>query len=114
MQYVKNVLVNQATSAEELDAARGDSSARKIKEVRLALALEKRFTKGEILSRYLNIAYFGSGAYGIEAAHDATFHSQQPTSPSRKPPPSLELFSGRLPTIQFAIRSYLQSAAMLS
>ena len=68
MQYVKNVLVSQATSAEELDAARGDSSARKIKEVRLALALEKRFTKGEILSRYLNIAYFGSGAYGIEAA----------------------------------------------
>ncbi len=68
MQYVKNVLVNQATSAEELDAARGDSSARKIKEVRLALALEKRFTKGEILSRYLNIAYFGSGAYGVEAA----------------------------------------------
>nr|MCH9831168.1 transglycosylase domain-containing protein [Actinomycetes bacterium] len=57
-----------ATSAEELDAARGDSSARKIKEVRLALALEKRFTKSEILSRYLNIAYFGSGAYGIEAA----------------------------------------------
>jgi len=68
MQYVKNVLVNQATSAEELDAARGDNSARKIKEVRVALALEKRFTKGEILSRYLNIAYFGSGAYGIEAA----------------------------------------------
>ena len=68
MQYVKNVLVNSATSAEELDAARGNSSARKIKEVRLALALEKRFTKGEILSRYLNIAYFGSGAYGIEAA----------------------------------------------
>ncbi len=68
MQYIKNVLVNQATSAEELDAARGDSSARKIKEVRLALALEKRFTKSEILSRYLNIAYFGSGAYGIEAA----------------------------------------------
>ena len=68
MQYVKNVLVNQATSAEELDAARGDNSARKIKEVRLALALEKRFTKGEILSRYLNIAYFGSGAYGVEAA----------------------------------------------
>ena len=68
MQYIKNVLVNQATSAEELEAARGDTSARKIKEVRLALALEKRFTKGEILARYLNIAYFGSGAYGIEAA----------------------------------------------
>jgi len=68
MQYVKNVLVNQATSPEDLEAARGDNSARKIKEVRYALALEKRFTKGEILARYLNIAYFGSGAYGIEAA----------------------------------------------
>jgi membrane peptidoglycan carboxypeptidase len=68
MQYVKNVLVNQATTAADLEAARGDNSARKIKEVRYALALEKRFTKGEILARYLNIAYFGSGAYGIEAA----------------------------------------------
>jgi membrane peptidoglycan carboxypeptidase len=68
MQYVKNVLVNQATTPEELEAARGDNSARKLKEVRFALALEKRFTKSEILSRYLNIAYFGSGAYGIEAA----------------------------------------------
>lgn len=68
MQYVKNVLVNQATTPEELEAARGDNSARKLKEVRFALALEKRFTKSELLSRYLNIAYFGSGAYGIEAA----------------------------------------------
>ncbi len=68
MQYVKNVLVNQAATPEELEAARGDNSARKIKEVRYALALEKRFTKSEILARYLNIAYFGSGAYGIEAA----------------------------------------------
>lgn len=68
MQYVKNVLVNQATTPEELEAARGDNSARKLKEVRYALALEKRYTKGEILSRYLNIAYFGSGAYGVEAA----------------------------------------------
>jgi membrane peptidoglycan carboxypeptidase len=68
MQYVKNVLVNQAATPAELEAARGDNSTRKIKEVRYALALEKRFTKSEILSRYLNIAYFGSGAYGIEAA----------------------------------------------
>lgn len=68
MQYIKNVLVNQATSAEELEAARGDSFTRKIREARLALALEKRFSKGEILARYLNIAYFGSGAYGVEAA----------------------------------------------
>ena len=68
MQYIKNVLVNQATSAEDLEQARGDSFTRKIREARLALALEKRFSKSEILARYLNIAYFGSGAYGVEAA----------------------------------------------
>ena len=68
MQYVKNVLVNQATNPEELDDARGKSSTRKIREVRYALGLEKIFTKGQILERYLNIAYFGAGAYGVEAA----------------------------------------------
>lgn len=68
MQYVKNVLVNQATSAEDLDAARGDSAARKIREIRYALGLEKLFSKSDILERYLNIAYFGAGAYGVEAA----------------------------------------------
>ncbi|MDO8307054.1 MAG: transglycosylase domain-containing protein [Actinomycetota bacterium] len=68
MQYVKNVLVNQATSADELDAARGDSATRKLREIRYALGLEKIFTKEQILERYLNIAYFGAGAYGVEAA----------------------------------------------
>ena len=46
MQYVKNVLVNQATTADELDAARGDSSTRKLREIRYALGLEKIFTQG--------------------------------------------------------------------
>jgi membrane peptidoglycan carboxypeptidase len=68
MQYVKNVLVNQASSAADLDAARGDSATRKIREIRYALGLERSLTKGDILERYLNIAYFGAGAYGIEAA----------------------------------------------
>jgi membrane peptidoglycan carboxypeptidase len=68
MQYVKNVLVNQATTADQLDAARGKSSTRKLREVRYALGLEKLFTKADILERYLNIAYFGAGAYGVEAA----------------------------------------------
>jgi membrane peptidoglycan carboxypeptidase len=68
MQYVKNVLVNQATSSQELEEARGDNTARKIREVRYAIALEKRYTKDDILARYLNIAYFGAGAYGVEAA----------------------------------------------
>jgi membrane peptidoglycan carboxypeptidase len=41
---------------------------RKIRELRYAIAMEKKFTKDEILVRYLNIAYYGAGAYGVEAA----------------------------------------------
>lgn len=68
MQYIKNVLVTEASNGAELEAARGRSATRKMREIRLALALEKRYSKAEILQRYLNIAYFGSGAYGVEAA----------------------------------------------
>ena len=41
---------------------------RKIKEGILALALERKFTKDQILELYLNRVYFGGGAYGIDAA----------------------------------------------
>jgi penicillin-binding protein 1A len=41
---------------------------RKVKEAILALALEQRFTKDQILELYLNRVYFGGGAYGIDAA----------------------------------------------
>ncbi len=41
---------------------------RKVQEVLLALWLEARFTKDEILTLYLNRVYFGGGAYGVEAA----------------------------------------------
>ncbi len=41
---------------------------RKVQEVLVALWLERKFTKDEILSIYLNRVYFGAGAYGIEAA----------------------------------------------
>jgi membrane peptidoglycan carboxypeptidase len=73
MQYVKNVLVNEATSAEELEAARGQTPIRKLREIRYALALEKRFSKEEILERYMNIVYFGAGAHGVEAAAQRYF-----------------------------------------
>ncbi len=46
---------------------------RKIKEVVLAWRVEKRFSKDEILALYLNKAYFGSRAYGIEAAAGVYF-----------------------------------------
>jgi penicillin-binding protein 1A len=42
--------------------------SRKILEVRLARAMEKKFSKDEILELYLNNIYYGNGAYGIEAA----------------------------------------------
>ncbi|MFC4050299.1 penicillin-binding protein [Actinomadura syzygii] len=67
-QYVKNLLLTQADTAAERAAAKEISAARKIRELRYAVAIEKRYTKDEILRRYLNIAYYGDGAYGIEAA----------------------------------------------
>ncbi|WP_158581496.1 penicillin-binding protein [Actinomadura spongiicola] len=67
-QYVKNLLITQAESDAERREAQEVSAARKIRELRYAVALEKRFTKDEILRRYLNIAYYGDGAYGVEAA----------------------------------------------
>jgi membrane carboxypeptidase/penicillin-binding protein len=41
---------------------------RKIKEAILAVQLERRYTKDELLALYLNQIYFGSGAYGVESA----------------------------------------------
>ena len=67
-QYVKNVQIEAATSQEELDHAREETIARKIRELRYAIALEQRMTKDEILEGYLNIAYFSDGAYGVESA----------------------------------------------
>jgi membrane peptidoglycan carboxypeptidase len=67
-QYVKNVFVESASTPEEAAAARARTYIRKLKEMRYSLALERVLTKDEILERYLNIAYFGAGAYGIEAA----------------------------------------------
>lgn len=46
---------------------------RKIKEAALSLRIEKRYTKEEILGMYLNQAYFGTRAYGIEAAAQTYF-----------------------------------------
>lgn len=48
--------------------AREKTLRRKLLEVRVARSIERRFTKDEILELYLNHIYFGSGAYGIEAA----------------------------------------------
>jgi penicillin-binding protein 1A len=46
---------------------------RKLQELVLALWLERKFTKSEILELYLNRVYFGAGAYGVEAAAQRYF-----------------------------------------
>lgn len=67
-QYVKNVLVLSANSPEEAAAARETSYARKLREMRFALSVERTNTKDEIFAGYLNISYFGASAHGVEAA----------------------------------------------
>jgi membrane peptidoglycan carboxypeptidase len=70
-QYVKMVQV-EACLAKGDDRCAKEAVAptvqRKIRELRFAIALEKQLAKDEILERYLNIAYYGEGAYGVEAA----------------------------------------------
>lgn len=67
-QYVKNALIESATTTAGKQAATADTLARKVREARYAITLENHLSKDQILERYLNIAYFGSDAYGIEAA----------------------------------------------
>ncbi|WP_240506147.1 transglycosylase domain-containing protein [Thermoactinospora rubra] len=67
-QLVKNILVKNADTEAERREATQRSLARKITEARYAMALEHKYSKDEILERYLNIAYFGAGAHGVEAA----------------------------------------------
>ena len=81
-QYVKNTFVqaSQELPTEEeriaaYKAAIAPSFERKLKEMKLAIALEKRYTKQEILLAYLNIASFGGTTYGIEAAAKRYFNT---------------------------------------
>ncbi len=71
-QYVKLVRVAQAETKEELAEVQASSGVegyrRKLEELRMAVGVEQELSKKEILERYLNIAYYGARAYGIEAA----------------------------------------------
>jgi membrane peptidoglycan carboxypeptidase len=73
MQYVRQAITYSATSPKDVLAATEQTPARKIREMRLALGLEKQLTKDQILQNYLNIAAFGHGAYGIYAASQVYF-----------------------------------------
>nr|WP_253201129.1 PBP1A family penicillin-binding protein [Sphingomonas quercus] len=56
-QITRNIFLNQSYNL-----------GRKAREIILALAMERKFSKAEILELYLNKVYFGGGAYGIDAA----------------------------------------------
>ncbi len=76
-QYVKNALLQAARGSKEAqEKARELTFDRKLKEARYALAIEKELSKDQILERYLNIAYYGNGVYGMGTA--ASFYFDKP------------------------------------
>jgi membrane peptidoglycan carboxypeptidase len=82
MQTVRNILVQQALNQTNTDGsavsdtqikadieeALAPTFDRKLKEMKLAIGLEKRYSKDDILQAYLNIAGFGGNTYGVQAA----------------------------------------------
>jgi len=73
-QYVKNyqLLVTAQTDAEKR-AAVETTPARKLREIRMALTLDKTFSKPEILTRYLNLVSFGNNSFGVQDAAQTYF-----------------------------------------
>lgn len=72
-QYVKQVRFYQATTDQERADAISQNLDRKIYEAKCAISLEKKYSKDEILGKYLNIAYFGEHSYGIATAAKTYF-----------------------------------------
>jgi membrane peptidoglycan carboxypeptidase len=82
-QYVKNALILTAPNIQMAQQASTDTLSRKIKELRLAIQVENKMSKDQILAGYLNTAfwgtYFGNQAWGIKTAAMRYFS----TSPKR-------------------------------
>jgi membrane peptidoglycan carboxypeptidase len=64
-QVIKNTVLQNIASERSLE--------RKAKEIMLAIELERRLTKPEILQRYINVVFWGGNVYGIRAASQAYF-----------------------------------------
>ncbi|SDX37773.1 Membrane carboxypeptidase (penicillin-binding protein) [Arthrobacter sp. cf158] len=71
-QYVNNVINESLVAADREEDVKlnggGKGVGDKLREMKLAIALEKKFSKEQILEGYLNIVFFNRDAYGIEAA----------------------------------------------
>lgn len=81
-QYVKNVLVQKCEVLSDKAAhqacytsATKTTPDRKLKEMRLAIGVEKKYSKADILQQYFNITGFGGTVYGIEAAANYYFNT---------------------------------------
>jgi len=78
MQYVKNNLLEAAVLSGDPEAISMQTDSahaiqRKFQEVRLALALEKNYSKQDIMAGYLNLSFFGTNINGVEAASEYYF-----------------------------------------
>lgn len=77
MQYVNNVLIDAGVQAgkpvEELTISGTKSIADKVREAKLAVTVEREYSKDEILQGYLNIVLFNRQTYGVEAASQSFF-----------------------------------------
>ncbi len=79
-QYVKQTLLNAALRVDDEDLAEAAQArggvagiVRKLQEAKYAVALEENISKDQVLEGYLNLVYYGAGAYGVEAASKRYF-----------------------------------------
>lgn len=91
-QYVKNYLVHVVARNNQVEQqkAQEQTIARKAREARISLQLERKLGKEEILARYLNVVPFGSTIYGIAAASQAYFN----TTPDALTVPQAAMLAG--------------------
>src|SRR5437764_1403488 len=91
-QYVKNYLINIVYRGDKIgqEKAQEQSVARKLKEARIAIQLETKLTKKQIITGYLNVVEFSRQIYGIGAAAHAYFN----TTPEKLTVPQAALLAG--------------------
>jgi len=90
-QYVKNVKILQAgNNAVAAEQAYAPNLQRKIQQLRLAAAVEHELTPDQLLTSYLNVAYFDNNSYGVQVAAQTYFS----TSASRLTLPQAALLAG--------------------
>lgn len=75
-QYVNNIIIESLVAdgnADKVKLGAAKTIGDKLREMKLAISLEKKYSKDQILAGYLNLVYFGNGAYGIQTAAQEYF-----------------------------------------